>query len=658
MASGFLLADALNEALRRPYHQGDLNVTMQYVLDELAIGPHRVMLKRNFDTACWIPPVGKRDSHTIYYGDRMLARVVERFCRVNEVPVPDDKMLAEGIVAELNAKRAAELAKGKKVGPEVTKASRSAVYDAKLTWLKTNLSAAEWKSLLDTIIIAVAAYGRHERQHARETPRDMKVVNQDLKTLGIPFSYFNLFEDARIEHISRQEMGVPFDWNAFEDMAPMTNPQNLLLRCIQNEGEPDTDALDSEEPYGDGTRTMGHVADSVQGYYRRALECANAEYLYPIIQEFLEEFKHDLPPPEEGGGGGGGGGSGSGGGESGESGGEGGGEGGGESEGDGGDDSGVGERAGDLSTAAEAAETGDEFFDEFESDAEVVGGTDAEGTKAEEGAKAKLKGSGSSEPPKGKGSGGQGIPESIKPSSSGGRANERDFLASIPGKIDGAYAKRVEALTAMLMRMFKSHTLPAATETIGKRISSRHLARGEFKFIHKKVFGGKGKRRYTIIFDCSGSMGMHGGRPTREGKLLLLALNNLAKRGYLQGSLILSGHVGGKPSWLQYEFPVAERIIMSIQPEHGAEGIQTSLADNLKHIKGTDDVFVYTDACITDTPLDRAYFAKHQVWPVGLYVGKKENAEQMDRHFPQNIIRDTIEEVVAVMLTRNRRTVG
>jgi hypothetical protein len=68
--------------------------------------------------------------------------------------------------------------------------------------------------------------------------------------------------------------------------------------------------------------------------------------------------------------------------------------------------------------------------------------------------------------------------------------------------------------------------------------------------------------------------------------------------------------------------------------------------------------FVYTDACICDSPLDRGFFASKRCWPVGLYVGSSEAASEMERHFPQNIIRDTIEDVVEAMLTRNRRTVG
>lgn len=668
MSSGFLLADALAEALRGPYHEGDLNVTIRYLVGKLALGQYRVMLKRNFDTACWVPPVGKRSSHSIYYGDRMVQRVVERFCRIEKVPVPAKEVFILEILAERKREYDRRLVKaakeGKTLPPMPLDVGRSRVFDATIGWLKGNLPAHQWDALLELIVQAVFAYGRHERQHARETPQDLPRVQKELKLLTIPFTYFNLFEDARIEQISRDETGEEFGWNLFEDMAPANCSFNLLLRCIQLEGAADTEALESVDPYRDGTRTLGQVAESVQGYYRRAIACTTAEHLYPVIQEFLEEFKDEVPPPsppaggeggsEEGGGSGSGSAPGSGKGKGEEADGSGSG---GEASDD--DDSGdAEERAGDLTTAAEAASKGDSFFDEFEGDTEVVGGTDAEGKAAEEQAKGKLKGPAQKDAPKSKGGASQGIPESIQPTASGGRAQEQNFLARSPARMDETYARRVENLTTMLMRMFKTRTLTTTTEDEGMRMSGRHLARGEIRFIKRKVFGGKGKRKFSIVYDCSSSMRMFGGLADREGKVLLLALNNLARRGYLEGSLILSGYVGGKPGWLQYKFPVADSLILRIAPTHGSEGLQDSLKDNLQHIKGMDDVFVYTDANICDAPINKGFFAKQRIWPVGLYVGTHAAASKMEEHFPQNIIRESIEDVVEAMLIRNRRTVG
>lgn len=672
MSSGFLLADALSSVLRKPYHKADVAISVNYLVEGITIGPYRVMLKRDFDTACWIPPVGKRTSHSIYYGDRMVARVMERFVNIHELSMPDTTVFEDDIknriaiekeaiktATEARAKASPAQQKRIKIPIPHPMSLKSRVLDCQLLWLKKTADEDLWALFGDWLHKAIMSYGRHERSHARHTPQDLNQVNRDLRTFGIPFHYFNLFEDARIEHLDRQDQGMQFEWMMFEDLAPSNHPAKMFLRCIQLEGEPDNLALEDESPFkGDPARTVSAVADSVQVYYKRACECPTAEHLYPILAEFLEEFKEDLPPPSSGksgpeagagsgssssGTGSKGGGAPSGSGSEGEGG-----------EDDEAEDTGAGERAGDLSTAADAAEQGDDFFNDFDKDSSIVGGTDAEGKAAEAAAKDELKPKVPA--PTGRGTdGAQGTPESIEPIGKGGRASEVSFLARQAGQLDDVFRARVDNLTAMLMRMFKTHSLPSAQESPAQRMSSRHLARGDIRFLHKRVFGGKGKRKYSIIFDCSGSMG---GRPSREGKLLLLALNNLAKRGYLEGSLILSGFVGGSPAWLNYTFPVKDEIILRIDTSHCSEGLQTALADNLKSIKDMDDVFVMTDACICDTPINREIFARQRIWPVGLYVGSKEAASEMEKHFPQNIIRDTIEQVVEAMLTRNRRTVS
>jgi len=606
MASGFMLADALNEALRLPYMKGNARVTSDYLVNGLRIGEHRILLKKNFDTACWIPPVGKQGSHSIYYGDHMLMRVIDFFCKKNSL---------KGVPEEI---------------PEKLKdmCDKTALFDQKVNWLKHNLSEAQWTKLLETLIQAVAAYGRHEREHARNTSQNLKQTNRDLRLLGIPFMLFNLFEDSRIEHRSRQELGVPFGWLDIEEIASSKEitPVLLYLRCIQLEGTPDAEMLACSDSFGvKGERTVGEAAGLVQGFYQRACECPTDEHLYPIMVEFLKIFHEDMPNqnPQKGGSGQGG--------ESEESG------------------SGAGERSGDLSTAAQAAQEGDSFFETFDEDAQVVGGTDQEGKNAEGKAKAAL---GDSKNAKARS---QGTPDSVTPDGVGGKATPAHFLASQPDKLGDDDLLRVDLLTKRLLQLFKTHSLNQAQEAIGQRMSSRHLARGEVRYLHRKTFGGKGKRKYTIVYDCSGSMF---GPPDKEGKLFLLALNNLAKRGFLQGNLILSGFVGSSPAWLSYRFPLPAETILSIYTGHRAEGLKFSLEGNLKLIKGMDDVFVYTDACICDAPLDHSFFAKEKIWPVGLYVGSEEDSEHMARHFPQYIIRNTIEELVEKMLVRNRRSVG
>lgn len=630
----FLQAMGLAEPLRPVYQKGDAEVTVSYLSNGLTIGEHRVLLKKNFDTACWIPPVGKKAAHSIYYGDRMLTRVVTYFCESHGVALTKE---------ELDAIKAKKLTAVEKM-------------QQLLMLVFSRVTEAQKYELDRWLQLAVVSYGRHEREHARRTPRDLKQVQKDLAAIKVPFRLFNLFEDARIEHLSRLEQGTTFEWTTFEALAPMDHPQNAFLRCIQQEGEEDVALTEDETPLeaSEGIpenwvgRPMNEFYSRVQEYYARVCACGEAHMLYPIMREFLDEFpqpeSEDKGEPGEGGGGSGSGESSNGEGEEGEPG-----------SGKPGEDeeSSAESRAGDLSVAAEAADQGDSFFDEFDEDAEVVGGEGKEADEARARAKAQSAGENRADPNITHRS--QGIPDSVTPDSNGGHGAPEHFLASNPGSIDAAFQKRVDGLVAKLMRMFKSHSLPLAMESPGHRLSSRHLARGEVRYVHKKVMGGKGKRRYTIVFDCSGSMQGH---PAREGKLFLLALNEIARRGYLEGKLILTGLVGSRPSWLTYSFPVKDELILSIRTDKGAEGIHHALEGNLADIKGMDDVFVYTDACICDTPLDREFFAARRIWPVGLYAGDDKEASEMERHFPQNVIRYRIEEVVEAMLTRNKRTLA
>lgn len=593
--SEFLLSQALAPSLKKQYHQGNINITLMFLLNKITLGPYRVMLKRDFDTACWIPPVGSRGSHSIYYGDRMLTRVVDYFVKCKSLPVPS--------AAEYAAKHSEKLkksrSKGKKFDP----------IEAQILDIQRLTTRDDWDDLVSMLTKAVSAYGRHERAHATETPQNLKTVNKDLKLFGIPFVIFNWFEDARIENISRiQFTDKPFGWLELEDIAQLqAHPIALFARRIQLEGLPDSEAIDHPD------HALASMAGRIAYYYGGAIKAPTGEHLYPLMKEFMTEFKellatapnlkgtHFTGEHDD------------------------------DSEGD----------AGDLSTAAEAAEKGDEFLTEFESDAVVVGGTDDEGKKAEARSKTEAV-KPAAEAPAG----------SVKPTAKGGRSPEGKMLTKTPGTIDEVFKARLNELVRMLMKMFKSNTLNMAAEAPGNRISSRHLARGELRYIHKRVYGGIGKRRYDIIFDCSGSMD---GKPSREGKLLLLALNTLAKRGYLEGNLILTGWNGSAHCWAKYSFPVQDEVILRINVSCGAEGIQGTMKDNLAELKRSDDVYVYTDANITDDPLDRDFFARHGIQPVGLYVGSEEASPSMAEHFPQNIIDSSIERVVERMLCRNRR---
>lgn len=153
----------------------------------------------------------------------------------------------------------------------------------------------------DTLSQYLHAYNSHERAHAKWTERDLKKVKVELDKKKIPFSLFNLFEDARIEDRWRIEAKTEFNWlnfekNAVDSIPEVDGPEQAgawFFSFIQAEGKltPKADRV-----------AKSTVADKVYSFYERATLAADSWAVVPLMEEWLNEF----PPPPPGGGGGGG----------------------------------------------------------------------------------------------------------------------------------------------------------------------------------------------------------------------------------------------------------------------------------------------------------------------------------------------------------------
>ena len=128
------------------------------------------------------------------------------------------------------------------------------------------------------------AFLRHEVSHLRWTERDLKMANEVLAKSGIPFGLWNLFEDARIEHLERGRSAKKFNWALYEDVAVSMpgvfgSPFNefFLLIQLENEGRADR---------------MPEVVE----FYDRAIAAPTAMALIPILEDWLRRFGKDAPP--------------------------------------------------------------------------------------------------------------------------------------------------------------------------------------------------------------------------------------------------------------------------------------------------------------------------------------------------------------------------
>jgi hypothetical protein len=127
------------------------------------------------------------------------------------------------------------------------------------------------------------SFYRHEVGHARFTERDLRGTSAQLKSIGVSFSTYNLFEDARIEHLMRKDFG-PFSWLKFET-SPEVNKGSraevLFFSLVQAEGQ------EAALP----PSTLEHPDyPEVLSFYQRALLPKTSSDLFPLLKEWVKRF--------------------------------------------------------------------------------------------------------------------------------------------------------------------------------------------------------------------------------------------------------------------------------------------------------------------------------------------------------------------------------
>jgi hypothetical protein len=127
----------------------------------------------------------------------------------------------------------------------------------------------------------IASYLHHEVGHSLFTERDLKSINSCLRSKGMGFKMFNLFEDARIEHLMRKKTGRPFRWFDYEDAKKidMEKPLSQFFFLIQ-----------SEYSWKEKTEEKVYVDEHVIGFYKEAIECEDTWAVIDVMEKWLEVF--------------------------------------------------------------------------------------------------------------------------------------------------------------------------------------------------------------------------------------------------------------------------------------------------------------------------------------------------------------------------------
>lgn len=438
------------------------------------------------------------------------------------------------------------------------------------------------------------AYGTHERDgHARRTTRGKDAVKQLLRPgVGskqpIPFPLFNLFEDARIEYKHRNELKElkrKLGWREFEPDPevkkgePVT-PSRILFLIVQSEA--DERALE-DTWLAPVMADNAALAEKVMGFYTRIVAAESCKALRPLMLEWLDEFPPPQPP--------------SGGGES---------------------------KDGPLGPTSDSElELGYDLGDNpgvkeaFDADTKPVGmgAGDAKTKEAKRNT--------------------QGKEDSVKTEASGSEC----VLATEPQvSLDTA---EVGLLAKRLQRAFRSPTVFTDCEDSTPDLCLENLLSPDTRasaWQRPQRSGRPSRYRLAVVVDCSGSM-KHG--PMDEARKLCAALSLLARRGVVEGFVLLTAVMHPRSVWYKMKLPVAQRDIERMHAFAGAEGIEAALRDNVADLAACQRVFLYSDGCITDRQPDKAWLRSRGIEVVGLYCGTPDKAEKLSKHVQKVIIRDT-----------------
>ncbi len=451
----------------------------------------------------------------------------------------------------------------------------------------------------DAMLLYLHAYNSHEHAHSKWTERNLQKVNVELGKKKIPFSLFNLFEDARIEHLWRLETKVEFEWLAFEANAVTDIPEadgppqagTWFFAFIQAEGKLTPKAA---------RVTKSTVAERVYSFYERAILAKDSWALFPLMEEWLKEFPPPPPPPSGGGG-----------------------------------------NPGSGLPGASAPRDGLELgmalaadakaMAEFLKDAKLV--TDPDRTK------------------EGKGRYTDPTDDAVPDNAAPVLGDERHFLKAAKT----LNFERADKCAANLAKGFQVRKGFVPSAEPQKRIDARAYALGDDTFYRRKSVKRPGRKKGVLFMDCSGSMG----DAIDEGIIIAATLSRLARKGLFEGYLVLT--VGTPPKWLAYKFPVPDDKLRRLAGFGGAECIEHGIHAT-KHLwKHLDFAAFYTDANIVDTPIDKAALHALGIYTYGLYSGDAVGSESavvksMLRFFDKAIVRKNAEELTDALVLQLKAT--
>ena len=206
-----------------------------------------------------------------------------------------------------------------------------------------------------------------------------------------------------------------------------------------------------------------------------------------------------------------------------------------------------------------------------------------------------------------------------------------------------------QRLAAKFERYLSSPARRNYSHEPSKRMSQWRASAGRPAYGHLTTLAAR-KRSICLIVDCSGSMQEQIG----NARTLALVLNLLSQQGKVGGHIVLSAIISGGVAVSQaFEFPVSHDVVERIHGFGEGEGLRSALMVHQQKVKTAGDVFVFTDARITDEPINVAGLRQQGIAVCGLYVGDYEESNaHLAEHFERFVVRESLEALIDALLSK------
>lgn len=217
----------------------------------------------------------------------------------------------------------------------------------------------------------------------------------------------------------------------------------------------------------------------------------------------------------------------------------------------------------------------------------------------------------------------------------------KEGLGNLYGSPETFNETRLNKLTQLFKGIIKRGMVKYNSIIPSKKLNIRNYTLGSDKLFKKTQHENGKSEKLSVILDCSGSMS---GSHLYAGKEFLIVINRLAKQGLIRGNIILTESL----EQVLLPMPVDEKVISTIRTG-GGEGFKKTIEKYGKILQESEKVFIFTDGEIGDIP-DSDYNRKLGIKTYGLYVGERDQTEQLRKYFDEAISKTSLEDVINELL--------